>query len=242
MPLFPYDPILVTVVQTPPRTVEDVIRTMRAIDGACVNGDGLKWFNGLYLQVTQAVEHRITGGGFSVPAWLAELDIQFARLYFSALSADLQGAECSGCWRAMFDVRNNTRLARIQLALAGVNAHINHDLPEALVATCLATGTAPDRGTPQYADYTNLNATLDSLIEEAKRTLNVRLLGDPLPAVSRLEDTIAAWGVKTAREKSWTTAEVLWHIKGSPELATGFMDSIDGLTTVVNKTLLVPVP
>jgi hypothetical protein len=142
----------------------------------------------------------------------------------------------------MFEVRNNTRLARIQLALAGVNAHINHDLPEALVATCQATGTEPSRGTPQYADYSNLNATLDSLVEEAKRTLHVRLLGDPLPIVSRLEDTIAAFGVKAAREKSWATSQVLWHIKGSPDLEAGMMDSVDGLTTVVNKALLVPVP
>ena len=242
MTMFPYDPALIAAVQIAPRTVADVMHAMRAIDAVCVDGDGLKWFNGLYLQVTQAVERRIGAGGFNDPAWLAELDVQFARLYFGALSAALQGTECSGCWRAMFDVRNDTRLARIQLALAGVNAHINHDLPEALVSTCVATGTAPSRGTPQYADYSNLNATLDSLVEEAKRTLQVRLLGDSLPAASQLEDTIAAWGVKAAREKSWATAQVLWQIKGSRELAAGLLDSIDGLTTVVNKALLVPVP
>jgi hypothetical protein len=242
MPMFPYDPALIAAVKTPPQTVADVMQAMGTIDGACVDGDGLKWFNGLYLQVTQAVAHRIAAGGFSDPAWLAELDVQFARLYFAALSAHLLGMECSACWRVMFEVRNNTRLARIQLALAGVNAHINHDLPEAVVATCQATGTVPSRGTAQYADYSNLNATLDSLVEEAKQTLQVRLLGDSLPVVSRLEDTIAAFGVKAAREKSWTTSQVLWHIKGSPDLEAGMMDSIDGLTTVVSKALLVPVP
>ena len=182
MPMFPYDPMLIAAVNTPPQTVADVMQTMTTIDGACVDGDGLKWFNDLYLRVTQAVARRIAAGGFNDPAWLAELDVQFARLYFAALSAHLQDMECSACWRVMFGVRNNTRLARIQLALAGVNAHINHDLPEALVATCLATGTAPSRGTPQYADYSNLNSTLDSLVEEAKRTLHVRLLGIHYPS------------------------------------------------------------
>jgi Family of unknown function (DUF5995) len=242
MTIFPYDPMLLAAVQTAPQSVADVMQTMRTIDAACVEGDGLKWFNGLYMQVTEAVKHRIAAGGFTDPVWLAELDVQFARLYFSALSAELRGTPCTGCWQAMFDVRGDTRLARIQFALAGVNAHINHDLPEALVATCQVTGTAPNRGTPQYADYTNLNATLDSLVEEAKRTLQVRLLGDPLPGASQLQNTIAAWGVKAAREKSWKTAQVLWHLKGSPDLVAGFMDSLDGLTTVVNKTLLVPVP
>jgi hypothetical protein len=49
-----------------------------------MDGDGLKWFNWLYLQVTQAVEARVASGGFADPAWLAQLDVQFAHLYFSA--------------------------------------------------------------------------------------------------------------------------------------------------------------
>ena len=218
------------------------MQTMTTIDGACVDGDGLKWFNGLYLQVTQAVALRIAAGGFNDPTWLAEL-VQFARLYFAALSAHLQGMECSACWRVMFDVRNNTRLARIQLALAGVNAHINHDLPEALVATCQATGTARQ----------SRNASMRRLLESQRHARLPRRRGQADAARSvargsttgrlhRLEDTIAAFGVKAAREKSWATSQVLWHIKDSPDLEAGMMDSVDGLTTVVNKALLAPVP
>jgi hypothetical protein len=239
---FPYDPALITVVQTPPQTVADVLQSMQTVDAICVDGDGLKWFNWLYLQVTQAVESRIAAGGFSDPVWLAELDVQFARLYFSALKAHLQAGPLPACWRAPFDVRRNTRIARIQFALAGINAHINHDLPEAIVATCQATGTVPMHRTPQYQDYTALNVTLDQLVEAAKVTLHVRLLGDPLPLASRLEDTIAAWGVSAARRQSWMNSELLWHLRGAPDLADGFMDSLDGLTTVVGKALLVAVP
>ena len=242
MAAFPYDSALVAATRNPPRSVAEVLTIMQAIDAACVDGDGLKWFNVLYLQVTQAVEQQIAAGGFADPAWLVELDIQFARLYFNALGAALLGAPAPGCWRAMLDVRGNTRLARIQFALAGVNAHINHDLPEAIVATCKATGTVPNRGSVQCEDYTRVNATLDSLIESAKRTLQVRLLGDPLPAVASLEDTIAAWSIKAARDKSWTNSQVLWHLQGSADLALGFADSLDGLTAVVSKGLLVPVP
>ena len=39
-----------------------------------------------------------------------------------------------------------------------------------------------------------------SLIELAEQTLHVRLLGDALPPVSHLEDTIAAFSVSAARE------------------------------------------
>jgi hypothetical protein len=52
----------------------------------CVNGDGLKWFNWLYLQGTQTIENLVNAGGFNAPVWLSELDVQFAKLHFTALN------------------------------------------------------------------------------------------------------------------------------------------------------------
>ena len=178
--MFPYDPALLAAVESSPQDIPAVLATMQAIEALVVDGDGLKWFNLLYLQVTQAVEARVAAGGFSDPAWLAQLDVQFARLYFEALRNFLSGQPAPGCWRALFQCRNRAAIARIQFALAGVNAHINHDLPMAIVATCKPAGTVPQHGTAQYQDYTALNSTLDSLIEQAKQELHVRLLGDPL--------------------------------------------------------------
>src|ERR1700679_1354753 len=173
--MFPYDPTLLAVVQTPPQSVADVLQIMQSIETTCIDGDGLKWFNWLYFEVTQAVEARVVSGGFTDPAWLAELDVQFARLYFGATESALSGQPAPGCWEALFQRRNQASIARIQFALAGINAHINHDLPLAIVATCDATSTSPQYGGTQYTDYTGLNSTLDGLIESAKRTLRVRL-------------------------------------------------------------------
>lgn len=78
--MFPYDPAFLGVVRTPPQSIGDVLGIMQIIDATCIGGDGLKWFDWLYLQVTQAVETRVVSGGFADPAWLAELDVQFARL------------------------------------------------------------------------------------------------------------------------------------------------------------------
>ena len=121
-----------------------------------------------------------------------------------------------------------------------MNAHINHDLCQAIIATCKVTNTKPQHGTPQYEDYTSVNTTLNTLIETAKQTLNVRLPGDPLPAVSHLEDLIAAVDIAVAREKAWINAESLWN--APPAAAAAWMDYIDGVTAVVSKALLVPVP
>ena len=217
-----------------------VLQLLQAIDAQCAGDDGLKWFNWLYLQVTQAVETRVASGGFADPAWLSELDVQFARLYFGALASSLSGRSLPGCWQVLFELRDQAAIARIQFALAGINAHINHDLPQAIVATCQATGGDPQRDA-HYHDYTALNTTLDSLIESAKQTLHVRLPGDPLPAVSHLDDTVAAWSVSAAREAAWRNAELLWHLRDFPPLASAFMDTLDGLTTVAGKALLIPV-
>jgi hypothetical protein len=240
--MFPYDAALLAAAQAAPQSISDVVQSLQTIDTTCVDGDGLKWFNWLYLQVTEAVEARVAAGGFTDPAWLAQLDIQFARLYFSALKSSLLGQPAPTCWQVFLDDRDQTAIARIQFALAGVNAHINHDLPEAIVATCQVTGTTPDPGGAHYNDYTALNSTLDGIVESAKRTLLVRLLGGALPPISRLEDTIAAWNVGAARNSAWQNAENLWPLRSIPLLESSFMDMLDGLTTVIGKVLLVAVP
>ena len=240
--MFPYDGALLSAVRTQPQTIADVLQIMQTIEATCVDGDGLKWFNWLYFQVTQAVETCVASGRFADPGWLAELDVQFARFYFRALESALSDQPGPGCWRALFGCRNEAAVARIQFALAGINAHINHDLPQAIVATCQITATVPQHASAHYDDYTALNTTLDSLIESAKQTLHVRLLGDPLPPVSHLENTIAAWSVSAAREAAWQNGELLWHLSDAPPLASNFIDTLDGLTTVVGKALLAPVP
>jgi len=232
--MFPYDPALLMAVQAVPQSIADVFRIMQAIDGQCVEGDGLKWFNWLYLQVTEAVEARVQAGGFSDAAWLAELDVQFAKLYFGALRNSLNGQTAPACWQALFECRNQTSLTRIQCALAGINSHINHDLPQAIVTTGEMTAT-------RYSDYTALNSTLDGLIELAKKTLLIRLLVDPLPPASQVEDIIASWSVAAARETAWRNAEILSHLTASSTLAGNFMNTLDVLTTAGNKALLTPI-
>jgi hypothetical protein len=98
--MFSYDTSILAAVQNAPQTVSDVVRILEAIQALCVDGDGLKWFNGLYLQVTEAVEARIHAAEFSDPAWIATLDVRFARFYLAATQASLSGGgqgQTPGC-------------------------------------------------------------------------------------------------------------------------------------------------
>jgi hypothetical protein len=238
--MFPYDPTILAAVQVKPQNIADVFKIMQTIDATCADEDGLKWFNWLYMTVTEAIENKVAGGGFNDPAWLSELDVLFAGLYFDALAGELSGGSCPESWKGMFSVRDQVKIARIQFALAGMNAHINHDLPMAIVSTCQATNTIPQHGTAQYNDYTSVNPTLDGLIDQAKQKLNVRLPGDPLPPVSHLEDLIATWDLATFREKAWDTAQSLWGESDAEiNLRIGLRDAI---VATLSAALLVPVP
>jgi hypothetical protein len=240
--MFPYDPDLMAAVQTAPQSIADVINVMQVIDGCCVNGDGLKWFNLLYMQVTQAVEARVNAGGFLNPAWIATLDVGFAGFYFHAIASSLSGQPTPGCWQALFARRNQTELARIQFALAGMNAHINHDLPQAVLAQCKAEQIGPQHGTPQYNDFTSLNSTLDGLIQQAMKDMRLRLLGEALPPVADFDDRIAAFSIGAAREAAWDNAELLWHMDALLPAFTAFLLSLDAGTAVASEVLLIPIP
>jgi hypothetical protein len=235
--MFPYDSQVLATLQTSPQSIDDVIAILQSIDSLCADRDGLKWFNWLYLAVTKAVGARVDSGDFTDPAWIAALDVQFAALYFDALRAQFTGAPPPGPWAIFFDRRSDDAIARIQFALAGVNAHINRDLPVAI----LNTGLEPIHGDSHYRDFTALNATLDSLIDAAKRELNVRLPGDSLPPVSHLEHILAAFSVAEAREAAWTNAGILWSLRGVPPIYTRTLDSLDGYAAVLAKGLLIPV-
>src|ERR1035437_10687824 len=87
--MFPYDPALLAAVQQTPQTIADVVQLLESIQNICADGDGLKWFNGLYLDVTRAVQACVAAAGFGDPEWIAVLDVRFAGFYFAAVRAAL---------------------------------------------------------------------------------------------------------------------------------------------------------
>ena len=75
----------------------------------------------------------VDAGVFEDARWVEAWDVAFAGLYLAALDADLDGT--SGVprpWRHAFDAPAS--LHPLQHVLLGINAHVNHDLPQALLA------------------------------------------------------------------------------------------------------------
>lgn len=236
------DQQLVTIASTPIHSIADVVAVFEAIENAVPESDGLHWFNWLYLTVTKSVGASMGTLQWNNPSWLERLDIIFAGLYLKGLRKCLrEDADAPRCWQVFVNARHNTRLARIQFAMAGMNAHINHDLCEAVVLTCRELGLSPTHESDIHADFTQVNSLLDDLIDTAKKELRVGLLGDVLPTVDALEDRLAGVGILASRELAWTNAELVWHAQILPGLGDRFLKNLDRTTALVGRGLLIPV-
>lgn len=222
-------------------SLPDVIALMRAIDGILPDVDGLKSFNKLYLMVTEALRDDLATPRWAAPVWLERLDVLFARLFFHAIAASLRGAKAAPlAWRPLLEMRYRPGIARIQFAIAGMNAHINRDLAVAVVETCTAIGNEPRRGTPWYEDYLRVNEILERVEIEAAKVLATGLLRLADEALGRLDDVLAIWSVKRAREAAWNHAEILWTLRGNAHLFASYVDTIDGVTGFAGRGLLLP--
>jgi hypothetical protein len=89
-------------------------------------------FLGTYQRTTVAVGKAVGDGVFEDGPWVEAWDVAFANLYLAALDADLGGGRVPRPWRLAFEAPQG--LKPLQHVLLGINAHINYDLPQALLA------------------------------------------------------------------------------------------------------------
>jgi Family of unknown function (DUF5995) len=91
-------------------------------------------FAATYLRTTEAVAAVVESGSFEDPDWVARWDACFAQLYLDAYDADLAGdtARVPRPWRLAFAAA--PELPPLRHVLLGINAHINYDLPQAMLA------------------------------------------------------------------------------------------------------------
>lgn len=228
-------------VDAPVRSIGEAIAIMTAIDETLPDGDGLKWFNRLYLRVTVSVGRAVGGSQFHDAAFLTELDVVFANLYFSALAAgssDLRGAPSA--WRPLLEARNQSGIARIQFALAGMNAHINRDLPDGIVRSFVAMGGDPISDTLRERDFNSVNDLLERVEGEVKTEFTTGLVGALDRVGGRVDDAVAMWNVRAARSAAWTNGQVLWGLRGLPALRDRFFGRLDGLVGLTGRGLLQP--
>ena len=220
---------------TIPAVIEAVIARMEEID----RNDGVAYFNRLYLQVTRAVLAGTATAQFAEPAFMDRLDVVFAQLYFDAAATIESGADCPVAWRPLFEVRSHS-LEPIQFALAGMNAHINHDLPLAVVTTCMEFGLTVDDDTPEHADFDKVNSILRAIEAEVAPWFETGLIADIEDITPRSVDrALAMWSIVAARELAWDHAGMLWRIREHPSLSAVYTDTLARMTELAGRAMLI---
>lgn len=234
----PLQPILAA---TPVRSIQEAIAVMEAIDAALPDSDGVKWFNRLYLRVTVSVGEAVAQARFHDPEFLQQLDIDFANLYFSALAAGCADAAAApSAWRPLLASRSTGGIARLQFALAGMNAHINRDLPEGIIRSCLTLGGDPLTGDLREQDFDSVNEILERVEQQVKVEFATGVVGSIDRLGGPVDDAIAMWNVRAARTTAWTNAQVLWGLRHLPRLRDRFFARLDSMVGMAGRALLVP--
>ena len=171
---------------------------------------------------------------------MTQLDVTFANLYFTAVDAAGNPAAAPLAWRPLIEQRAQAGIEPIQFALAGMNAHINHDLPLAVTSTCAALVTSPSAGA-HPADYQKV----DRLLDAAEQSVRQSFESAPELAVDRhlqaVANLIASWSINSARDLAWTNSLLLWEVR-TDALARGLLcDSLAAATAAASRMLLVGV-
>ena len=222
-------------------SITEVVDIMTMLDRELSNTDGLWWFNHLYLRVTLAVRSAVTSTTFRDPSFLERLDVVFANLYFDAVAAgDADPPAAPPAWRPLFESRHQPGLLSIQFALAGMNAHINRDLPAGIVATYEAAGGAPGPSGARRDDFVKVNDLLEMVETQIKGEFSTGIVALVDSVAGEVDDAVAMWNVRAAREAAWTNAEVLWTLRGSPALHDAFFARLDRFTGFAGRGLLLP--
>ena len=176
------------------------IEQLRAV--ALGASDASGYFPAMYARVTERVQQATVDGRFGDGERMVRFATAFADWYLRPRAGT---PPIPGSWQAAWDVAGDGKLLIVQHLLLGINAHVNHDLPQVVVELADAPG-------PQHGDIDTLRADFDAINTVLAETLPdvVRDTG----RVSRWVGAASAWGggrlfnfsLEVARRRAWEAA------------------------------------
>jgi hypothetical protein len=192
-------------------------------DAALTAGDAAGYFPALYTRVMADVAEGIGTGKFDDDERMERLAVAFAGYYLRARNGEIPRPRC---WQATWDVAGDPKLVIVQHLLLGINAHVNHDLAQAVVEV------APDTGGLDAArsDFDSMNDVLANAFDA---------IIDDLDRVSRWSGEVAACGggrlfnfsLRVARAQAWDAAERLHALDENGRRA--YVAELDRLVSVL---------
>jgi Family of unknown function (DUF5995) len=217
--------------------MQDVLERLPPLGGS----NPLAGFNRLYLAVTENILEGLYAGTFADPAFLSRLDVEFAARYFDALR---QWSDASPCcprvWKVLFGRIAGPDWHPLSPAVAGVNAHLNFDLPFALVTTFDHLGCDPIDDSDQHRDYLRINEVFAQAVPGLPRGYldKCQLLIDTMNG--DLDDCWQGRLEEYTRNVAWRNSQRLWAVRHDLTGLARERDRLDGNAAALGRLLLSP--
>jgi hypothetical protein len=199
-----------------PQLVNEVVQQMQLrLNAMSASHD--RFFLGTYLRTTAAVGKAISGAAFEDPDWVERWDAVFAELYIHAFDAHQDGrlTDVPRPWRLAFDAPAD--LPALRHVLLGINAHVNYDLPQALLAVITDAEFADQKlMARRQRDHERIDAVLAGRVsaedEELQANAGKALLDRVLTPLNRLASKRF---LRESRQKVWHNTLELQHARAA---------------------------
>jgi hypothetical protein len=170
-------------------------------------------FLATYRRTTEAVGHAVDRGFFADGAWVERWTEVFGRYYLDALDADRP----SRPWRLAFSLAPDVH--PLGHLLVGMNAHINYDLPQAMLDVISPADFAdPDLLAQRVRDHDRIDEILSGRV-----TAEDEALGGPRRLLDRMMAPANRFGSRRflaeARAKVWENVGALAEARSAGEAA-----------------------
>jgi Family of unknown function (DUF5995) len=195
--------------------IVELVGRMEALESELAGADDPKrYFHSTYLRTTRAVAEAIEAGQFVDGPWVERWDVVFADLYLDALAEYRRSGTAPGPWQTAFDRALGPTAPPLTYVLLGMNAHINYDLPQALIAA-ISPAQFSDQAllARREQDHQRIDAVLASRVAAEDRELAKLEAPGTRTILDRLLKPLNTAGTKRflreSRGKVWRNAHCL---------------------------------
>jgi hypothetical protein len=218
-------------------------RLAAVVDPLEAAGDPMRHFAATYARTTRAVGGTIAAGGFEDGAWVDRWDVVFADLYLAAVEAHRRDpAAPPWPWRLAFGARAG--LPPLAHVLLGVNAHVNFDLPQALLAVIDAADfERPEILARRERDHRRIDDVLAVRVGDEDRLISAQSGPTALTdrALRPLNRAATRRFLREARAKVWhNTRELHLARLAGPDAYARRLGHLEVLSAARIRDLLAP--
>jgi hypothetical protein len=161
----------------------------------------------------------------------------FANRYLASLDANVLGgaAQPARAWQVAFDAVKRPHTMILQHVLLGMNAHINYDLPLAVIAAANGGNVADIQ-----QDFNAINDILQALLDPVQEVIDgfSPLLKILDKVGGRTDEQLVTFSIKTARAEAWHEATRLAGESATQRERSH--QSLDRRVALLGSSIIVP--